>query len=766
MSIEEEMDRLRTFFSELYQVTAAGATGNAKVTHILRIRTKLRPRSMAHSGEHGDDQLIQAQAEFAQFGAYMKAGLPSSTGAPSGATSTAPSLGDTEATEDQSKEMDVDRDRRRTQRDEGEINPPPQKWAKGDQKGVDKPQEPVSGKGGQVLKDNVEPSTRTPGSGSTQPIPTPSPTTAARDKETRTDRDRKQDQNQDTRRSQQNRSWNQQHGYRSWPTRRGDKEDLKEVIRAMGRLSLRLEDQLSVFSLDVEFILFLQTDSSGNKFSITASLYAAAQQWHRQKESDPASLTQPMRNILLYCLFSALLERLEKLETDPDMMAQVRKHIKAQVEPLSHREAVESVRVLLRLTTFPHVVGRFHALRKLTAAPSGDVIPFTLMAQNRTAESHQLYTLMHRLARNSVWHLIGSTMRPTKIGRSPLAKQLDKMIQHAACDLPPWLPLQVSRFNAAHEKITTPVHFSPAIYLPVFTGTSKFSGHYRTALCQSGQLRFLTDDGVEATQEPTHVGDADRHPCFDVAENPGRVTSLSTSMACLSPQSFEMGAKTTDFGTPINVILPYPVSTEAWSSVGRSLAASGLAALAPLAEGMYQLKLNSCRSGDCATRFEGFLNIIREVWKTTCIGIVKDSNYESERAVMCFVTLHFLLLCLAQDHPQLREHTAATVREFLERIDAAPSENLKTAVPDLGRFLVRFLLMESELSLRDHLAPIVRELFRRNVRWVHPDHWADGDASEDEKEEQVDAAFEASQFGMKLLVFQTYYILRSRELGL
>ncbi|CAE7739102.1 HERC1, partial [Symbiodinium sp. CCMP2456] len=60
----------------------------------------------------------------------------------------------------------------------------------------------------------------------------------------------------------------------------------------------------------------------------------------------------------------------------------------------------------------------------------------------------------------------------------------------------------------------------------------------------------------------------------------------------------------------------------------------------------------------------------------------------------------------------------------------------------------------------------VRELFRRNVRWVHPDHWADGDASEDGKDEQVCAAFEASQFGMKLLVFQTYYILRSRELGL
>ena len=404
---------------------------------------------MAHSAEQGDDQLIQAQAEFAQFGAYMKAGLPSSTGAPS----TAPSLGDTEATEEPAREMDVDRDRRRTQRDEEAGNTPPQKWAKGDNKGADRQLEPVSGKGGQVSKDQVEPSTKTPGSGPNQPPPTSGQQQqeTSRDGGQRMDRDRRQDRDQNTQRpQQQNRGWNQQHGYRSWPTWRGDKEDLKEVIRAMGRLSLRLEDQLSVFSLDVEFILFLQTDASGNKFSITASLYAAAQQWHRQKESDPASLTQPMRNILLYCLFSALLERLEKLETDSDMMAQVRqmglvegeaylflqwdaaqgKHIKAQVEPLSHREAVESVRVLLRLATFPHVVGRFHALRKLTATPSGDVIPFTLMAQNRTAESHQLYNLMYRLARNSVWHLIGATMRPTKIGRSPLAKQLDKMIQN------------------------------------------------------------------------------------------------------------------------------------------------------------------------------------------------------------------------------------------------------------------------------------------------------------------------------------------------
>ncbi|OLP99483.1 hypothetical protein AK812_SmicGene17950 [Symbiodinium microadriaticum] len=421
---------------------------------VLTSRTPAKLRSMAHSEGHQDDQLLQAQAEFAQFGAYMKAGLsqPGSTGA----LSTAPSLAGTEEDADRHpKDMEVDKDRRRQQRDDVDQVSPQLKWAKGENKGSDKPVEPSSGKGGLHPKDSQEASTRTPGTSSGQQQESqerrqPGPS-RGRDKGEASEKgqegttDRTQRRNQ-----QQGQGWYQQHGYRSWPTRRGDREDLKEVVKAMGRLSLRLEDQLSVLSLDVEFILFLQTDAAGNQFSITASLYAAAQQWHKQKSEAPDTLSQPMRNILLYCLFSALLERLEKLETDSELMTKVKqmglvegetyvylqwdasqgKHIRAQVEPLTHREAVESVRMLLRLSTYPHVVGRFHALRKLTANMSGDVIPFTLMAQNRTAESHQLYNLMHRLARNSVWHLIGATMRPTKIGRSPLAKQLDRMIQN------------------------------------------------------------------------------------------------------------------------------------------------------------------------------------------------------------------------------------------------------------------------------------------------------------------------------------------------
>mmetsp|Transcript_38998 Transcript_38998/g.110172 ORF Transcript_38998/g.110172 Transcript_38998/m.110172 type:complete len:621 (-) Transcript_38998:54-1916(-) len=270
---------------------------------------------------------------------------------------------------------------------------------------------------------------------------------------------------------------------------------------------------------------------------------------------------------------------------------------------------------------------------------------------------------------------------------------------------------------------------------------------------------------------PLRPGVTEAHPCFDVTVSPGRVPALSTKMATLCARSFDLGARTTDFGTDISALLPYPCSRTAWASVGSKLAAETLQHLAPVAAS-YRLGLPSDeepRSSDEADyrgKLEDILGLIGELWKTTCIGIVKDEGYESERAMMCFVTLHFLLLCLADEHPGLRQHAVDTTREFLGLIEGAPADNLKEYVPDLGRFLVRFLLTQDDAPLRAAAPLVVRELFNRNVRWVDPSLWATPEATEGEKEMQVSGTFEASQFGMKLTVFQSYYILRSGELGL
>lgn len=225
-----------------------------------------------------------------------------------------------------------------------------------------------------------------------------------------------------------------------------------------------------------------------------------------------------------------------------------------------------------------------------------------------------------------------------------------------------------------------------------------------------------------------------------------------------------MGARTTDFGSPIAAVMPYPCSGQAWAATGSKLAAQALEELSPISAN-YTLQLPGFDSEE-ARELEAILAVVGEIWKTTCIGIVKDENYESERAMTCFVTLHHLLLCLAQEHPGLKSHAVATTRRFLELIENDKALNLKACVPDLGRFLVRFLLTEGEVSLRANMATIVRELFSRNVRWIHPDDWAAEEASPEDKEEQTEVNFDKSQFGVKLTVFQAYYILRSLELHL
>eukprot|EP00929_Paragymnodinium_shiwhaense_P086385 TRINITY_DN46916_c0_g1_i3.p1 TRINITY_DN46916_c0_g1~~TRINITY_DN46916_c0_g1_i3.p1 ORF type:complete len:582 (+),score=164.07 TRINITY_DN46916_c0_g1_i3:63-1808(+) len=266
---------------------------------------------------------------------------------------------------------------------------------------------------------------------------------------------------------------------------------------------------------------------------------------------------------------------------------------------------------------------------------------------------------------------------------------------------------------------------------------------------------------------PLIPGDAELHPCFDVALAvlPRRAPALSTAMASLCSRSFAAGAKVTDFGSSIEALLPYPCSWAAWTSVGKTIASATLEQLREVTAG-YAVKLDSA-AGESASELEEILNVAGELWKTTCISIVRGDGYESERAMMCFVSLHFWLLCEVKERPGLREHAAATVQELVQLIEKEPEMDLKAKVPDLGRFLVRFLLTEAELPLRGECAKaIVRELFSRNVRWVSGEMWADIDSPPEEQEAEVQAAFEAGNFGMKLTLVQSYYILRAASLGL
>ncbi|OLQ12455.1 hypothetical protein AK812_SmicGene3669 [Symbiodinium microadriaticum] len=383
-------------------------------------------------------QLAEAKAELADFGHLMgthKLQPPSpeegSTPVPSTAPSeTAPPTG--------LQEMELDKDKRRARQEAEEDCRDKPKWARNDAKGADKGEDRHSGKGHAA-----------------QPLQAASPAQGHGYNDRAQGGQRGHNASKNSGQRQQYRQWprrednrREDNRDRQWE-RSGRKDELKEIVGAIGRLVLRLEDTQAVTNLDNEFVVFLQTSATGNPWSITDSLYGVACDWHGKKEKDPTSLSQPMRNVLLFCMLKSLQDQLEALESNAAMCERARtmglvegtsylflqwnstlkKHEKATQEPLEHKTAIEIVRQLVLLTAYPNVVGRFHATRRLSDNMESEIIPFTLVLQNRSAESQRFHALFSRLARNSCWHLIGSTMRPSKLGRSALAQLLEKLLR-------------------------------------------------------------------------------------------------------------------------------------------------------------------------------------------------------------------------------------------------------------------------------------------------------------------------------------------------
>ena len=113
-----------------------------------------------------------------------------------------------------------------------------------------------------------------------------------------------QDLHRVQRRSHQRESYRQSgaQGSRNWwdqsrNPRRGQRgrdptdEDLRDLVKHLGRLVLRLEDNQAIASLDTQFLMFMSTAEDAKGWSLTSSLYRVAESWHKQKESDLGSLS-------------------------------------------------------------------------------------------------------------------------------------------------------------------------------------------------------------------------------------------------------------------------------------------------------------------------------------------------------------------------------------------------------------------------------------------------------------------------------------------
>ncbi|CAE7755804.1 ogdh, partial [Symbiodinium necroappetens] len=236
-------------------------------------------------------ELLEARAEFDTFGAYMQTPPAlqqqrqkvAETSAPSTELGTTPAPTPTPS-QDGSETMEVDKDREKRAADQQSPKdaPPPSKWAKGDAKGDSKPEETQSGKG-RAAEGLPQQSQAARGSG--QNLGSGAGQGSSLQDTPATDKTGGQSSKPS---SQQLANWRKHGNYRQWPNNQSggnqrweskdakELRELKEAVKALGRMSLRMEDALGVIHLDSEYILFLQTEAAGNEWAITRQLYDTA----------------------------------------------------------------------------------------------------------------------------------------------------------------------------------------------------------------------------------------------------------------------------------------------------------------------------------------------------------------------------------------------------------------------------------------------------------------------------------------------------------
>ena len=225
---------------------------------------------------------------------------------------------------------------------------------------------------------------------------------------------------------------------RSFRTENQDRQRLiAELVKAIARLSGRLPVHpmlgLRVRDVPPDSTQPEPPQCDGSALSNRSGVACSEDEF---PSGDHAAHAERPAFLPVYCP----LQRVQELETNVEQMSKIveaglvgtaypylqwdsnlRKHVQAARDPIGHKEVVDYLNAVLRLIACPHVVGRFHALHKMTGDQTTDIVPFSLIIQGRSPEPLQMYTYLQKLARCSIWHFIAASMRPGKLGRSPLA---------------------------------------------------------------------------------------------------------------------------------------------------------------------------------------------------------------------------------------------------------------------------------------------------------------------------------------------------------
>ena len=213
------------------------------------------------------------------------------------------------------------------------------------------------------------------------------------------------------------------------------------LLKMMSQLLIRHDQELSNLRKMDQFIFFLSRDKTG----ALQHLLSSTGRWRQQVEA--ASMAQmPLRQFLTMELLHLLRQRWEKLmesqDTEQLFLTSVEKGvilqdrsfpfhrwdpIKQQLyldkkTPISGTLMGQHLAELEEMVKDQTLIQQFHAL-KPSSDPEIKIIPWRMQLNLR---ADRPYELMLRLSYNSVWMLIGATLKPHSQGQSGLAHALQR----------------------------------------------------------------------------------------------------------------------------------------------------------------------------------------------------------------------------------------------------------------------------------------------------------------------------------------------------
>ena len=224
---------------------------------------------------------------------------------------------------------------------------------------------------------------------------------------------------------------------------------MMELLRATARLAVRLEDQQSLDRLDKAFLIHQRTQVPE---CILPDMFKISETWKEARAMVPPKVVSSLRVILFKSFMEEFLSRLRKIdhaEVTQGLIAQewlfkdgeelkwrylvwdsaLQKDVHhPTMEPVSHTQIVQAVQTLLENAT-DHTLHRYHATRPLAETFTGPSVCFMLEISLRGAHAQKMYQALTSMAQCAAMKLMGANLVRERINRSPLAVQINKLLQ-------------------------------------------------------------------------------------------------------------------------------------------------------------------------------------------------------------------------------------------------------------------------------------------------------------------------------------------------